>query len=260
MEKTKSQIKRLHTSSRRRLSLRKEFIEQNRLRNNYERKLRKQLSNYFINFLNDYAKEYESLGNTDIVFQRQRPILFEILDKHYRVVIEAFGLRMLTELQKQTEQFEAIYQEYAKNNLGQKIVGINEVTRRYVRKITTDGLNEGLGVFAIANLIREKRNRFSKVRSATIARTETHSAASFANHRVAQSMNLPNQRKRWVATQDARTRNGHIAINGTELPIDEDFIVNGKAMSYPGDPKGGAENVINCRCVLLYVNDLDEVV
>ena len=65
-------------------------------------------SNYFINFLNDYAKEYESLGNTDIVFQRQRPILFEILDKHYRVVIEAFGLRMLTELQKQTEQFNVL--------------------------------------------------------------------------------------------------------------------------------------------------------
>jgi len=260
MEKKKSQIKRLHLNSRRRINLKKEFIEQNRLRNNYERKLRKQLERYFENYFLEYANVFENQGDPNTISQEQNTILTEILDKHYRTVIEVFGLRMITELRKQNEQFEAIYQEYARNNLGMKIVGINEVTRRYVRRYVTRGLNEGLGVALIANSIRNERKRFSKVRSATISRTETHNAVSFANHRVAQSMNLPNQRKRWIATQDERTRNQHMQVNGQELPIDEDFIVNGVPMSYPGDPRGGAGNVINCRCVLLYINDLDEVV
>ena len=31
-------------------------------------------------------------------------------------------------------------------------------------------------------------------------------------------------------------------------------------MSYTGDPKGGAKNVINCRCVTLYIDPDDEVI
>ena len=30
-------------------------------------------------------------------------------------------------------------------------------------------------------------------------------------------------------------------------------------MSYPGDPRGGAKNVVNCRCVVVYLSDLDEI-
>ena len=42
-------------------------------------------------------------------------------------------------------------------------------------------------------------------------------------------------------------------MNGVEVDIDEDFIVNGRPMAYAGDPRGGAGNVINCRCVILIV-------
>ena len=39
--------------------------------------------------------------------------------------------------------------------------------------------------------------------------------------------------------------------------MDEDFSINGTLMQYPGDPKGGPRNVINCRCVLVYVDEQD---
>jgi uncharacterized protein with gpF-like domain len=260
MEKKKTKVKQFHLSSRRRLNLRKEFQEQTRLRNNYERKFRKQLRDFFAKLYDEYSKEYENLGDTSVVFQRLQPELFQIFDNHYRTVIEVFGLRMLRELRKQEEQFEIIYRDYARVNLGTKIVGIAEVTRRHIQKIVLKNLDENLGVVAIAKDIKKAgRSSFTRYRSSMIARTETHSAASFANHRVAQSMNLPNQRKRWIATLDARTRNAHMNINGTEIGIDDDFNVNGAPMSYPGDPRGGAGNVINCRCVLLYINDLDEI-
>ena len=42
-----------------------------------------------------------------------------------------------------------------------------------------------------------------------------------------------------------------------ELSEDEDFDINGTPMSFPSDPKGGAKNVINCRCVLVYVDEDD---
>ena len=44
---------------------------------------------------------------------------------------------------------------------------------------------------------------FTRYRANTIARTETHSAASYANHQVNASLNIPNQMKRWVAVSDA---------------------------------------------------------
>ena len=49
------------------------------------------------------------------------------------------------------------------------------------------------------------------------------------------------------------------AMNGKEVPLDEDFIVRGMPMSYTGDPKGGASNVINCRCVTVYFTPEDEI-
>ena len=87
-----------------------------------------------------------------------------------------------------------------------------------------------------------------------MARTETHSAASYANHQVNASLNIPNQMKRWVSVSDARSRATHVAANGTEVPLDEDFIVGGVAMSYTGDPKGGAKTsstAVVSLCILI---------
>ena len=67
------------------------------------------------------------------------------------------------------------------------------------------------------------------------------------------------KKKRWLATQDERSRPSHLAVGGTTIPIEEDFIVGGARMGYAGDPRGGARNVINCRCVILYTSDLDEI-
>jgi hypothetical protein len=39
--------------------------------------------------------------------------------------------------------------------------------------------------------------------------------------------------------------------------MNEDFIVGGVPMEYAGDPKGGASNVINCRCVIIYADERD---
>jgi hypothetical protein len=54
--------------------------------------------------------------------------------------------------------------------------------------------------------------------------------------------------KQWDATLDGRTRESHSQVDGEIRELDKKFS-NG--LMYPGDPSGGAGEVINCRCALL---------
>jgi hypothetical protein len=54
--------------------------------------------------------------------------------------------------------------------------------------------------------------------------------------------------KQWDAALDSRTRESHVAVDGEIRELDEAFS-NG--LMFPGDPAGGAAEVVNCRCALL---------
>lgn len=54
--------------------------------------------------------------------------------------------------------------------------------------------------------------------------------------------------KQWDAALDKRTRESHALVDGEIRELDETFS-NG--LRYPGDPDGGAAEVVNCRCALL---------
>lgn len=242
-----------------RINVGKEFAEQNRLRKSYERKLRRQVQGYFKQIYNDVADLYEQdLPFTPVLTLDTR--LQSILQSHYRQVINAFGERQLRNLQKQDTQFEQIYEDYVRSVGAERVVGIKRATRSIIQRVINANKDEGVAV--IAREIRQKGQPFdslNRYRSATIARTETHNAASFANDRVARSLNIPDMQKRWTATNDPRTRATHVQASGQTVPMDEDFTVGGRAMGYAGDPRGGASNVINCRCVIVYVSPEDVV-
>ena len=54
--------------------------------------------------------------------------------------------------------------------------------------------------------------------------------------------------KMWDSTLDAKTRDSHTKVDGEIKELDEKFS-NG--LMLPGDPNGGAAEVVNCRCALL---------
>ena len=54
----------------------------------------------------------------------------------------------------------------------------------------------------------------------------------------------------WLATRDGRTRDAHAEADGQIQPVTSPFIVGGDPMLYPGDPNGGADNTVNCRCAM----------
>ncbi len=229
----------------------------------FERKLRLQMLTLFADVGNKASNEYRGLGRLLNTSRQLSEDLSNLLQSHYRAVINEFGLRIIRQ-QKQEPQFDQIIKEYFRLYGAIRVTQISDTTMKQLSAIISAGLAEGLGVSVIAgNIFESMRGSFTKYRAATIARTETHSAASFANHTVNASLNIPEQKKRWVAVSDERARSWHTAMNGTEVDLRDDFIVNVQGleykMGYTGDPRGGPSNTINCRCVTVYFTEEDEL-
>ena len=241
------------------LSARKSIIEQTKMRQGFERRLYKQMVSYFNSTGRQASREIQS-GRVELKGLEER--LSQVLLPHYRSVIESFANRFV--FTKQENQWERIIRNYITTQGGAKITRISGTTRTKINKIISDGQVEGFGVDKIAKNIRTQMSEpFTRYRSALIARTETHNASSYTNQAVAESYEVP-MKKRWVSTNDDRTRSHHSAMNGVEVDLEADFDVPYKGVTYKmkhaGDPRGGPANVINCRCVILYVEPDDFVI
>lgn len=83
-----------------------------------------------------------------------------------------------------------------------------------------------------------------------IARTEGHRIQTTAAMDVMENAKAKGADvvKQWDSTLDGLTRESHVAVDGEIREVDEAFS-NG--LMFPGDPAGGAAEVVNCRCALL---------
>lgn len=124
-----------------------------------------------------------------------------------------------------------------------------------VRRAIADGVNDGLGTAEIATSIR-KVSQLTPFRAATVARTETHAAATFGSIETVRDAERDLgvvMLKSWLPTMDDRTRPEHRAMtNHPAIPLSEKFSVGGELMDRPGDPSASPANLINCRCALAY--------
>lgn len=84
-----------------------------------------------------------------------------------------------------------------------------------------------------------------------IARTEAHTALERGAWEAANSLGV-RVTKEWVSREDSLVRFAHAVAHGQTREIDEDFVVGGELMLYPGDPKASARNNANCRCTVNY--------
>jgi HK97 family phage portal protein len=84
-----------------------------------------------------------------------------------------------------------------------------------------------------------------------LATSLTTSLVEAARHKAFSAAG-PIVTKFWNTVEDEHVRPTHERIDGKELPIDSSFKVGKWRMDYPGDPKGGPEERINCRCYADY--------
>lgn len=195
------------------------------------------------------------------IFLAHRVRLKGVLDNHYRRTIPVFSQMALKQVKSRRIEakaaqsiYEALVAEWIGREALRKSTLIADTDRDDVVSEIDAGLKEGLGTEEIGRRIR-KVTQMTPYRAATVARTETHAAATFGSIesvRQAERELGVVMMKEWLATNDDRTRPEHAAADGQQVAMNEKFNVGGELMDRPGDSSASAENVIACRCALIY--------
>jgi uncharacterized protein with gpF-like domain len=140
----------------------------------------------------------------------------------------------------------------------EKVRKIAETTRRIIRRAIVRGNEASEAPREMAKRVVEATaGEIGKRRALTIARTETGIAAAVGSNAAADASGLDLD-KEWGATEDHRTRPAHAEADGQTVDKDGLFIVGGEPMRFPKDPNASAGNVINCRCVALWIPRIPE--
>lgn len=215
------------------------------------------------------AKAYENLDTHIIreILNEQGDALRDAMNAHYARCILRYSnmaLGMIRAGARKADDPTTAENPFWKRQLsawisnqgGKQIKEIDRTTRDNINSLITEGIDEGLGAAEIAGNIRSLAGEFTRARALTIAVTETHNASMFSLQETALADSAATGlvlQKQWAAVEDSRTREAHAAADGQTVDLDEDFIVGGEKMAYPGDPVASAGNVINCRCTLIYI-------
>ena len=206
------------------------------------------------------AKSYEATGQVPthlITAHRQR--VRGTLEAHYRRTIPVFaGLALKGVKSRRIERraaetlFDALIAEWIAREALRKATLIADTDRDDILNAIAGGLEDGLGTEEIARDIR-KVTQMTPFRAATVARTETHAAATFGSIETVRQAERDlgvRMTKEWLSTRDDRTRPEHLAADGQTVGVDEKFSVGGEMMDRPGDPSASAGNVVACRCAM----------
>ena len=126
--------------------------------------------------------------------------------------------------------------------------------QKIVTNSVTQGIIQGEGIEEIFERIALNcmdRGESAAMRDARTAYTGAMNAGRVEAMRQAESLGI-GVKKRWMSTFDFKTRDTHRQLDGQTVGVDEDFIVDGDRIGYPGDPTAEAALVFNCRCRLVY--------
>ena len=237
------------------------MINWERLQYMYERKTYRIVQKHIKKILGEIPLNNISLSNYQILIysnitdEKIRDLFVDI----YKEVGFDYSKRIKKELDRNTKNIlfsESFLQDiliFLAGEGGVKIVSVRGTLIEDIIKAIQDKLKNDTSLIALQDAIFEivnKSQQFYKYQALRIARTETTFASSFAAMREASKSNFE-LTKEWIAAKDDRTRRDHRLENGQIVDFNEPFIMaDGSQMQYPGDPKGKASQVINCRCTI----------
>ena len=200
------------------------------------------------------AKSYESgfVGAMYDIHGQGVPLIFPIDQDQ---VVQAVTL--------DTKLSKPLYNKLGEDvNLLKKRVA-NNISRGIAQGQSYSDIAKNIAVGMVGNYAR--MNGGALYNAMRITRTEAHRISQQAAYDALKKAkdNGADVVKQWDATLDKRTRPSHARVDGEIRELDEPFS-NG--LMKPGDPRGRAAEVINCRCQLLQrakcaldVDELDEL-
>lgn len=163
-------------------------------------------------------------------------------------------------LTKEEDTWYNYLRHYVKNRLWKRIEAVNQTSintaGRIINGVLEQSVTEGLGAYETATRIKkgliEEGIKYNQWRALRIARTEIMTASNAGSFEGAKATGEALQ-KYWIPTYDSRSRDTHMAVEAQNPKMmNETFQVGAYQMQHPGDPAGGAEEVINCRCAIAY--------
>jgi hypothetical protein len=231
-------------------------------------------------------------GRVEYVVDKRVPELRILFKKYYKIIGLTFFRKLFQDFKKSgygyqkkgfddwydgleeiemgpvEERYWKVFGEWSSKQMGKKIGKVTSTAKKKISHIIADMMEEEVRTHKdIAKEILATGERSSIWEALRIARTETHSASVFSTQA---SVNSAGEEvgvifnKYWLSANDPRSRSGHIAAGEYyneegAIPMDESYMVaaeegdDEEPLDYPGDPSGSPENIINCRCVELYV-------
>jgi ubiquinone biosynthesis protein UbiJ len=204
----------------------------------------------------------------DSVVSKTKPLLAAQYATVYNRVGLVFAQKTLSTVKANGNlrtEWERNVARYLDTQGAQRIVAVNETTKKRISQVVKQMTAEGRSVGQIAEEI-DKQVQLEQIianRSMVIAHTETISASNWGSLEGAKTSGAK-VRKEWISTRDTAIRTiadgaqfDHLAMDGKTALLDDDFQVPTSSggfepMSFPGDPRGSAGDVINCRCVVGY--------
>lgn len=148
-----------------------------------------------------------------------------------------------------------VFDEWASEATGEILDTMTDEVAQFVR----GAHEEGLSIDEMTDAIRSDmfEGRLNETQAERVARTATISSSNAGSHSAHQEVEGV-VAERWGTTLDGRERDAHAEANGQIAPVDGTFTVDGEELRYPGDPRGSAENIINCRCYVgpVFADDL----
>lgn len=140
-------------------------------------------------------------------------------------------------------------------------VGIKDPARAAL----AEAWNAGMSMPEAAQMVEDAIVGISDTEARLLSRTGLNAISNGSSHIAVQQLNARSAqngetvfgRKRWLTAHDNRVRPTHADADGQTVPTTQPFTVGGASLQFPGDPSGPIDQIIQCRCVLLYEESAD---
>ena len=216
-------------------------------------------------------KDGQVLVNSDRIVEN-----IDIQDKLFDVMLEGSLLGMEKGAEFEEKNVENMLEEQfvvpdevqlninfdLKNTLAMKVLrkrvlrdssSVEDSFKSMVNNKILEVAEDGGGVQEATEVLKDRLDDISRRQARTVARTELLSASREGQQAFQESSDLVGGKK-WVATDDSRTREWHSAMDGKVVEVDERFTVPDVGVKHQPDnyPRStmvvGNEQPFNCRC------------
>lgn len=193
----------------------------------------------------DIVQAISSAISIQEIIDKVLPLLQLYLDEHAKDMLDLLNV---------DESVFSVHDEnvtkWLKTYCTDNITNVVETTKVMIKEELIAGEQLGEGIPQLAQRLKGKMENMTEYRARTIARTEVIGASN-QGKLFGMTASKVVEYKEWLTGIDGRERDWHREVNGQRVKIDEPFLVHNEHMTGPGDPNGGADNVINCRCTIL---------